>query len=138
MTYNYTLSNGTLSLDGFFTRENGNRYGDQEIRVIVYLPEGATLFADNNTYSYHSNDTRYRDILDHGSEETYMTVGAGKLFCETCPDDNKNSVEWNSNSDDWQERSYENGDEIPDWEREDTNNQDRPENTQTKVETDSI
>ncbi|RMB63918.1 PspC domain-containing protein [Dokdonia sinensis] len=138
LTYNYELRNGTLELDGFFTRDNGTRYGDQEIRVILYLPEDSTVYADDNTYSFHSNDTRYRDILDHGMEETYMKVGAGELLCKNCPDNDRNAGDRNSNTDDWQERSYERGDEIPDWEREDTDDQILPEGTVIEMATDSI
>ncbi len=123
-TINYSVdyTGNILSLDAFFTSQSTNSYGrwnDREVRVIVYLPEGATLIADENTYSFHKNDSRYRDILDNGTEEKFLTVGNNKLFCNDCP---KNSIEdWEATDDNgWQERSYEEGNAMPNWDSTDT------------------
>ena len=123
ITYNFQLEKGTLYLDGYHTSPGQKSYGhwnDREVRVIVYLPEGTTLIADDNTYSYHRNDSRYRDILDNGTEEKFLTVGNGKLICKACPrkrsyNDDDNS--WESSDDNsWEERSYEEGDRnSTDW-----------------------
>lgn len=121
ISYNLDVVNGNLLLDGFFTSNAGNRYMDQEVRVIVYVPEGAILYADDNTYSYHRNNSRYRDILKNGDEEKFMRVGRKHLRCIDCPDSksNRTSREWESTNDgdEWEYREYE-GKDIPDWEEE--------------------
>ncbi|TVZ53247.1 PspC domain-containing protein [Dokdonia sp. Hel_I_53] len=120
--YHMDFSDNILSLDGFFTSPSINSYGrwnDREVRVIVYLPEGATLIADENTYSYHRNESRYRDILDNGTEESYLKVGSDKLLCETCLDQDREDWEF-TDDDGWQERSYEEGDSVTNWNKTDT------------------
>jgi len=70
--YNYSIENKTLLLDGYFINSFENKYHDQKMEIIVYLPVGTILFADNNTYSYHRNYYRYGDILNNGYEEHYL------------------------------------------------------------------
>jgi phage shock protein PspC (stress-responsive transcriptional regulator) len=126
MMLNYDLSDNELAIDGFFTGERDAQYRHvrPSVEFIVYLPEGATLIADENTYSYHRNDRQYRDILDNGDEEKFLTVGNGKLICSTCPedrdDDDDNSWQQSDDNDAWEERSYREGEDTPAWE---TNNQ---------------
>jgi hypothetical protein len=126
MILNYDLSDNELAIDGFFTgeREAQYRHVRPSVEIIVYLPEGATLIADENTYSYHRNDRQYRDILDNGDEEKFLTVGNGKLICSTCPEDrdndDDNSWQQSDDNDAWEERSYREGEDTPAWE---TNNQ---------------
>ena len=126
MILNYDLSDNELAIDGFFTGERNAQYRHvrPSIEFIIYLPEGTTLIADENTYSYHRNDRQYRDILDNGDEEKFLTVGNGKLMCSTCPEDrdndDDNSWQQSDDNDAWEERSYREGEDTPAWE---TNNQ---------------
>ncbi len=84
--YDFTFNDNTLILDGYFTTSVENKYRDQEVEVIVYLPEGSILFADENTYSYHRNSSRYNDILKNGYEEHYLLIKEDKTYCLECPD----------------------------------------------------
>lgn len=123
--YNFDIRNNELHLDGFFTaqREGQFRHARPSIELVLYVPEGATLIADENTYSYHRNDSHFRDILDNGDEGKFLKVGNGKLTCPTCPekqDRNQQSYynddNWESSNNEWQERSYEDGEPENDWE----------------------
>lgn len=134
--YNYEIAGNTLHLDGFFTTLERSRFRDQEVQVILYLPEGTVLFADENTYSYHSNSRRYRDILDHGYEERFLRVQNGQLICEDCSE-SQDSERRDSYENDWEQRSYENGEEIPDWERNDVETP-VTEQAETIIQRDSI
>ncbi len=111
LNYEFETTDNTLELDGFFTSTRGSRYGDHKVEVILYLPEGAYLYADKNTYSYHRNDSRYRDILNNGDEEKYLRLENGTFVCDTCPKDNEADKE-----DDWQYDSYEDKSRNADWE----------------------
>ncbi|MEL6812211.1 MAG: PspC domain-containing protein [Bacteroidota bacterium] len=100
--YDYTFANGNLGLNAYFTTDMENKYRDQEVEVILYLPEGTILYADNNTYSFHRNDSYYRDILDNGDEEQYLLIQEGKTKCLDCPERSSNSDEnydWNDDDD---------------------------------------
>lgn len=82
--YNYTFDGSTLGLNAYLTTAIENKYRDQEVQVIVYLPIGTVLYADENTYSFHRNDSRYRDILDNGDEEQYLLIEDGHTRCLDC------------------------------------------------------
>lgn len=83
--YNYDLTGNRLLLDGFFTTDTANFYRDQEVEIIVYLPVGSVLYADENTYSFHRNESRYNDILDNGDEAHYLRILEDKTECLDCP-----------------------------------------------------
>ncbi len=124
--YGFELIENTLLLDGFFTSTGETRFTDKEVRVIVYLPEGSVLYADDNTYTYHRNDSYYRDILDNGDEEKFLSVENNYLRCLDCPVDERKDRERRKRQrserssyedNDWEYRSYEGDSDIPDWER---------------------
>jgi phage shock protein PspC (stress-responsive transcriptional regulator) len=98
INYNYTILNKTILLDNYFTIEGIDKIKGQEIKVIVYLPEGALLYADKNTYNYHSNDSKYYDILDNGMEEQYLKIISGDVICLDCNDDYKIKVDLKNES----------------------------------------
>lgn len=93
INYNYTLDKNELLLDGYFITDAENKYRDQEVQVIVYMPEGMVLNADDNTYSFHRNSPYYDDILDNGYEEHYMKVINDDLICLDCPKDKNYKVD---------------------------------------------
>ncbi|GER59034.1 PspC domain-containing protein [Patiriisocius marinus] len=84
INYNYSYSNNTLVLDGFFLSDVTNRFYDQELEIVLYLPVNTTLIADSNTRSFHKNDSRYRDILDVGDEGKQLLITANGTRCLDC------------------------------------------------------
>jgi phage shock protein PspC (stress-responsive transcriptional regulator) len=86
INYNYAFANNELLLDGYFLTDASNKFRDQEVEVTVYLPEGSVIKVDNNTYTFHSNTSRYRDIIDHGDEEQYLRVIEDDVICLDCGD----------------------------------------------------
>ncbi|MBT8256407.1 MAG: PspC domain-containing protein [Bacteroidia bacterium] len=96
--YSYNFDGSTLGLNAYFTTAIENNYRDQEVEVIVYLPIGSILYADDNTYSFHRNDSHYRDILNIGDEEQYLLIEDGETRCLTCPP--KTDESWEENWDD--------------------------------------
>ncbi|MFS4482793.1 PspC domain-containing protein [Hyunsoonleella sp. 2307UL5-6] len=88
INYGYTLIGNTLNLDAFLTTGFENKYRDQEVELILYLPEGSTLYADDNTYSFHRNTSNYDDILDNGQEEQYLKIMKDDTKCMDCEDEN--------------------------------------------------
>ena len=84
--YHYTFNNNKLTLDSYFTTNISNKYRDQLVEVIVYLPIGSILYADKNTFSYHRNNSNYKDILKNGDEEKYLLINSLKTDCLDCED----------------------------------------------------
>ncbi|WP_299118161.1 PspC domain-containing protein [uncultured Winogradskyella sp.] len=87
INYNYAFSNNELKLDAYLTTSLDNKFSEQEVTVIVYLPEGSILYADNNTYSFHRNSSYYNDILDNGMEEKYLRIIEDDVICESCTEE---------------------------------------------------
>lgn len=85
--YNYTLNNNELLLDAFLITDLKNKYRDQEVELILYLPEGSTLYAEENTYSFHRNTSGYNDILNNGQEEHYLKILYNDTKCLDCNDE---------------------------------------------------
>jgi len=97
--YNTSFSGNELLLNSFFTSPAEFKYRDQEVKVTLYLPEGTTLFADNNTSTFHRNTDYWGDILIYGDEEKFLKITEDEAICEDCPVE-----EWESDSEDeWNE-----------------------------------
>ncbi|MBV1922775.1 MAG: PspC domain-containing protein [Flavobacteriaceae bacterium] len=95
--YSYRYNNNKLELDGYFTTNMDNKYREQEVETVLYLPIGSILFADNNTYSFHRNSSRWDDILNNGDEEQYLLIQDEDTKCLDCP-----SFEAKIESEDWE------------------------------------
>jgi phage shock protein PspC (stress-responsive transcriptional regulator) len=109
ISYNYVFENNTLKLDGYFLSDVDEKYREQQMEITLYLPVGSYLFAENNTYSFHRNTSRYRDILLNGQEGHYLEIMDGKTLCETCSTSKSSSrdeyeyqvIDWDDNN--WKE-----------------------------------
>ncbi len=99
LNYSYEVSGNTLYLDGFAITDYNNKYRDQEVKVTLTLPEGITIYADDNTSGYN-NSWKYEDYVTiDGNEGEYIKVVDGKLECENCPK--------NDNDNDWEYKEWE-------------------------------
>jgi hypothetical protein len=84
INYAYNLKNNSLELDAYLTTGVDNKLSEQKVMVILYLPEGTVLFADDNTHSFHQNSSYYNDILKSGMEEHYLKVIEDDVVCLDC------------------------------------------------------
>jgi hypothetical protein len=97
---NYSLNDNSLLLDGYFLTDFKNKYRDQEIEIVLYLPVGSILYAEDNTYTFHRNDSGYRDILNNGSESHYLRILENKTECLDCPADE--NWDWDDEESNWE------------------------------------
>ncbi len=84
INYNYVFENNTLKLDDYFLFDPNDKHNQQEIEVILYLPERAIIYADKNTKSFHRNRYGSGDILGSGEEENFYQVIDDDLKCLDC------------------------------------------------------
>ena len=98
--YNFKLEDNVLYLDSYLLTDYANKFRDQDIEVVLYLPERSILYADSNTYSFHRNYSSHRDILDNGFEEHYMKVIRNDLICLDCSKDKNYSIDVDINDED--------------------------------------
>ncbi|MGY5850831.1 PspC domain-containing protein [Salegentibacter sp. F14] len=78
--YSTSFSGNELLLDSYFTTPSENKFRDQEVRLTLYLPEGLTLFADDNISSFH-----WGDILSRGEEGHFVEITEDGSICLDCP-----------------------------------------------------
>ncbi|MCA0153346.1 PspC domain-containing protein [Winogradskyella vincentii] len=103
INYSYALNDGKLDLSSYLTTDIENKFSEQEVMVILYVPEGAVIYADDNTYSFHRNSSYYNDILDNGMEEQYLKIIEDGTECLDCEieeeeEEDENSDETNSDN----------------------------------------
>lgn len=114
ISYQYTFENNNLKLNSYFLADLEDKYRDQELEITLYLPIGSHLYADNNTYSFHQNTSRYRDILLNGQEGYYLEIQDGKTVCNACPEKNTSTRSTQSTQTSNNDSEY----EIIDWDDE--------------------
>lgn len=100
--YNYTLENNTLLLDAYGLGNYEYKWSDSKIKVILNLPEGTTILADNSTRSYNNRRNSDEYAILRKKENHYVTLLNGNAVCKTCPNKGKYSNESNIDIDiDW-------------------------------------
>ena len=91
--YGYSFSGNELILNDFLTTDISEKMRNQEVRNIVYIPEGKVVMFDKSTKGNIGRSTKndkdlYRsDIVDY----LWVMGGDGELKCQNCPDD----LDWN-------------------------------------------
>ena len=93
--YNFNKNTNELILDGYFLTDITNKYRDQQIEVILYLPVNTRLIAATNTRSFHKNEPIYRDILILGDEEKTLLITPGGTQCLDCIEESNSIIDAN-------------------------------------------
>ena len=90
LEYQFNLSNSNLRLNGYFLNEIKNTFFNQEVDVILYLPEGVTIYLDKSTKTFIDDISNEQNIYDRRMINHYYIMGNSELRCIDCD-------EWNSN-----------------------------------------
>ncbi|MFN8240211.1 MAG: PspC domain-containing protein [Bacteroidales bacterium] len=82
--YNFTYSNDTLYLDQYFRLPAGHRWGANEVRVKLNVPEGTILYFDENVENMFENhininDDRYTEIEAYELGRKYWRISDDDL-----------------------------------------------------------
>ena len=93
--YNFNKNTNELILDGYFLTDITNKYRDQQIEVILYLPVNTRLIAATNTRSFHKNEPVYRDILILGDEEKTLLITLEGTQCLDCIEESNTIIDAN-------------------------------------------
>ncbi|WP_299385650.1 PspC domain-containing protein [uncultured Lacinutrix sp.] len=83
ISYEYELIGNELLLDNHILIPNDDIKRSQRVEVTIYLPVGTTLFPDENTHRFHTNNC----LLSKTKEGHFLTVSNGKLLCNDCNDE---------------------------------------------------
>lgn len=86
INYNYNLNNNTLLLDAFLTTEIDNKFGDQEVEIILYLPEGSFAKFHTNTESFLGYYKNSSDIVSANNTNHLLKIIEDDVTCLDCTD----------------------------------------------------
>jgi phage shock protein PspC (stress-responsive transcriptional regulator) len=84
--YGYRLNGNTLVLDNYLKTDIENKFSEQEVRVIIYLPEGTILYTDKHfSRSWRYSYSRYGiNILRDIEFGQYYRITKDNAECLDC------------------------------------------------------
>jgi hypothetical protein len=89
ISYGYSLTGNEILLDKYLTTDTSNKARNQEVTVTIYVPEGKTVYFDDNTSRYIGrgidNDQGYYRSGIAG--QYWLMDDDGELQCLDCPED---------------------------------------------------
>ena len=69
--YNWTINDSLISFDNYFKIKEPGKWRGQDVKLILNVPKGKTIFTKNNvklllnqTYYYSENNILVDDLLD--------------------------------------------------------------------------
>lgn len=101
--YNFDYTDGKLALDNYFLTDADNKFRNQDVTIILYMPEGSVIYSDKSTRNQRS--WRYgSDIISRGKENHFLKVKYNEIECLDCEEedsiieikDDEGSLEINS------------------------------------------
>ena len=98
--YGYKIVGNQLILDNYLLTEFKNKYRDQEVEIVLYLPKGTLFKTADNVERFDRSHDEYFNL--HFSSEDYLyRVDANQVKCTNCPyDENEhNDVEGRNDAD---------------------------------------
>ena len=93
INYNYALSGNNLNLDSYLTTNVDNKFSEQEVLVIIYLPEGTIIETNKNFRKYYNHLTYYNDILHKVKKGNFYKVVKDDVECLDCIEEIEEEIE---------------------------------------------
>ncbi|WP_299547065.1 PspC domain-containing protein [Seonamhaeicola sp.] len=87
INYNYSLNDNTLLLDAFISTAANNKYSDQDLAVILNLPEGIVVNFNNNTKSFLSYYRHSSNIVSSRDTNHLLKIIEDNIECLDCPEE---------------------------------------------------
>ncbi len=89
--YGFKIVGNQLILDNYLITDFKNKYRDQEVQLLLYLPEGTFFKPDNSVKEYDESDNSFFN-LHFSSDEFIYKMGSSQVKCLNCPEEEN---EWN-------------------------------------------
>ena len=83
--YGFELKNGTLYLNSYLTTRPENKFSDQEVDIILYLPENTVVKFNDNTESYLYYRTYTGNLVSRKDANHYLKIIEDAIECLDCP-----------------------------------------------------
>jgi phage shock protein PspC (stress-responsive transcriptional regulator) len=85
ISYHYKIKENNILLDNYLSTEVKNKFSDQEITVILYLPEDVIVNFNNNTKSFLNYRTYDGNIVSSEYANHFLKVITDDVECLDCP-----------------------------------------------------
>ena len=98
IVYEPKIENGVLTLPSSFSLGKNAKFRNQNLLITIYLPEGTTLFMDQNTRSFQYS-MGYIGLVKRSEQlGHYLTVINGELICKECQKTGNEESKWEDDS----------------------------------------
>ena len=93
LEYQFKLDGNKLVLNNYFLNGYSKSFIDQEVDVILYLPEGYYIFLDKSTRNSLYDVDNVQDIYDKNMVNHYYVMGENELDCLDCEGSKKIDID---------------------------------------------
>ncbi|AUS04525.1 PspC domain-containing protein [Pseudotamlana carrageenivorans] len=90
INYHYEVKNKTLLLDAFLTTDIKNKYNDQEVDIILYLPENTVVYFSSNTEDFIRHNNHEGHLISDKNTNHFIRIMDNNSKCLDCPDEDFN------------------------------------------------
>lgn len=84
INYNYALKGKNLNLNDFLTTHVDNKFSEQEVLVIIHLPEGTIVNTDRNFRKYYNHLSYNNDLLHKIKKGNLYKILKDDVECLDC------------------------------------------------------
>ncbi|MDO7138761.1 PspC domain-containing protein [Algibacter lectus] len=91
--YNFELRNNVLLLDSYFTTDPKNKFSDQEVDVVLYIPENMIINFKKNTESYIYYRNYDGNLIRRQHVNYNLKILDNDLECLDCPIEENEDIE---------------------------------------------
>ena len=91
--YNFELKNNVLLLDSYFTTDPKNKFSDQEVDVVLYIPENMVVNFKKNTEPYIYYRNYDGNIIRRQHVNHDLKILDNEVECLDCPVEENEDME---------------------------------------------
>ena len=84
--YGYKIEGNHLVMDNYLLTDLKDKFRDQEIEIILFLPKGSLFKMDESMRNYDRTDGEYF-IWNPNNTDAVYKVDSDKIKCQNCPND---------------------------------------------------
>ncbi len=85
INYNFELKDNKLLLDSYLTTNPKNKFSDQEVDIILYLPENTVINFNNNAKSYLYYRKYSGNLVTSDDANYHLKILEDDIECLDCP-----------------------------------------------------
>ena len=89
INYVYNLKGDELLLDNFLVTDHENKFMDQNVRAVIYIPEGKIIKVSDNLRSFLNHYATSESIISNSYAGHYVKIIEDEAVCLDCEEDDQ-------------------------------------------------